>query len=101
MFEVSPARRYTPVGELIRYLIMKRLCQGPAPVEELDKIAEEAVRKAGVKYDWRVWPELLRKEVVVEGGLARLTPYGRWLFENTRDIVVEYLRRVFGQVVSN
>ena len=95
MFEISPARRYSPVGELIRYLVMKRLYQGPAPVEEVEAIAKKAVEAAGVRYNWRIWPELLRKEVVVEGGVARLTGYGRWFFENTRDVLEAYLRRFF------
>ena len=95
MFEISPARRYSPVGELIRYEIMKRLYQGPAPVEEVEAIAKKAVEAAGVRYNWRIWPELLRKEVVVEGGVARLTPYGRWFFTEVKEILEKYLRRFF------
>jgi hypothetical protein len=33
--------RYTPVGEYIRLLVLKRLARGPAEVEEIDKLAEE------------------------------------------------------------
>ena len=85
--------RYSPVGEYLRIVIMQRLARGPAPVEELDKLAREAVEKTGIKYDWRVWPELLKREVVVKDGVAELTREGRWIYEQTREEVAEYLRR--------
>ena len=92
MMYVEPAR-YSPVGEYLRIVIMQRLARGPAPVEELDKLAKEAVEKVGIKYDWRVWPELLKREVAIKNGVAELTKEGRWIYEQTREEVAEYLKR--------
>ncbi|ABP51837.1 MULTISPECIES: hypothetical protein [Pyrobaculum] len=85
--------RYSPVGEYLRIVIMQRLARGSATVEELDKLAREAVEKVGIKYDWRVWPELLKREVVIKNGVAELTREGRWIYEQTREEVAEYLKK--------
>lgn len=73
---------------------MKRLYQGPAPVEEVDQLARRAVEKLGVRYDWRVWPRLLEREVAVRGGVAELTKAGRLIYEEARGEVEEWLRRL-------
>jgi vacuolar-type H+-ATPase subunit E/Vma4 len=88
--------RYTPVGEYLRLLILRRLARGPAKVEEIDRIVREAVERLGIRYDWRVWPRLLEGEVEFRGGVAVITPRGRWIFENTADEVAEYVRRRLG-----
>lgn len=85
--------RYSPVGEYLRIIIMQRLARGSATVEELDKLAREAVEKVGIKYDWRVWPELLKREVVIKNGVAELTKEGRWIYEQTKEEVAEYLKK--------
>jgi hypothetical protein len=88
--------RYTPVGEYIRLLVLKRLARGPARVEEIDRMVEEAVEALGVRYDWRVWPRLLEGEVEVRGDTAVITQRGRWILEQTADEVAEYVRRRLG-----
>lgn len=92
--------RYSPVGEYIRLVVMYRLAKGPASVEEIDKIASEAVRRLGVKYDWRVWPKLLEREVAIKGDVAELTKEGRWILEQTREEVEEYVKRTLGVALS-
>lgn len=89
-------QRYSPVGEYLRLVIMKRLSQGPAPVEEINELAKKAVEKAGVKYDWRVWPQLLKREVAVRDGVAELTREGRWIYEQTREEVAAYIGKKLG-----
>jgi hypothetical protein len=42
--------RYTPVGEYLRLLILRRLARGPAPVEEVDELARRAVERLGIRY---------------------------------------------------
>jgi vacuolar-type H+-ATPase subunit E/Vma4 len=88
--------RYTPVGEYIRLLVLKRLARGPAPVEEVDELARRAVETLGIKYDWRVWPRLLEGEVEVRGGIAVITPRGRWILELTSEEVAEYVKKRLG-----
>ncbi|MFZ8808415.1 MAG: hypothetical protein ACO2PN_09960 [Pyrobaculum sp.] len=88
--------RYSPVGEYLRLLILRRLARGPAKVEEIDKLAEEAVRRLHVRYDWRVWPRLLAKEVEVKEGIAVITLYGRWILEVTSDEVAKYVEKTLG-----
>ncbi|WP_435960091.1 hypothetical protein, partial [Pyrobaculum sp.] len=85
------ARRYSPVGEYLRLVIMERLIKGPATVEEINGLAKKAVEGVGIKYDWRVWPELLKREVVVKDGVAELTKEGRWIYEQTKEEVLEYV----------
>ncbi|AFA40602.1 hypothetical protein Pogu_2575 [Pyrobaculum oguniense TE7] len=85
--------RYSPVGEYLRLVVMQRLAQGPASVEEINRLAKEAVEKVGIKYDWRVWPELLKREVAIKNGVAELTREGKWIYEQTREEVAEYLKR--------
>lgn len=92
----AQSMRYSPVGEYIRLVVLQRLAKGPAPVEELDELARKAVERAGVRYDWRIWPELVRREVVVKDGVVELTAEGRWLLEKTKDVVAEYVRRTLG-----
>ncbi len=94
--EVSKYIRYTPVGEYVRLLVLKRLARGPAEVEEIDKLAEEAVRRLHVRYDWRVWPKLLEGEVGIRGGVVTITPRGRWILELTGEEVAKYIERTLG-----
>jgi hypothetical protein len=76
--------------------ILKRLARGPASIEEIDRMVEEAVRRLGVRYDWRVWPRLLEGEVEFRDGVAVITPRGRWILENTADEVARYVQRRLG-----
>jgi len=87
---------YTPVGEYLRLLILRRLTRGPAKVEEVDRMVREAVEALGVRYDWRVWPRLVEGEVEVRGGIAVITPRGRWILEQTEEEVVAYVRKRLG-----
>jgi vacuolar-type H+-ATPase subunit E/Vma4 len=88
--------RYTPVGEYLRLVVLRRLSKGPAPVEEVDELARRAVERLGVKYNWRVWPRLLEGEVEIRGGVVAITPRGRWILELTGEEVAEYVRRRLG-----
>jgi hypothetical protein len=88
--------RYTPVGEYIRLLVLKRLAGGPASVGEIDRMVEEAVKRLHVKYDWRVWPKLLEGEVEVRGGVAVITPRGRRILELAGEEIARYVRRRLG-----
>jgi len=88
--------RYTPVGEYLRLLILRRLSRGPAEVEEIDRMVEEAVEALGVRYDWRAWPRLVEGEVEVRGGIAVITPRGRWILEQTEEEVAKYVRKRLG-----
>ncbi len=90
---IAQYAKYSPVGEYLRLVIMRRLAAGPAAVEEINDLAREAVERIGVKYDWKVWPELLKREVAIRGGVAELTPTGRWIYEQTREEVAEYVRK--------
>jgi hypothetical protein len=94
--EVSKYIRYTPVGEYLRLLILKRLARGPAKVEEIDKLAEEAVGRLHVRYDWRVWPKLLEGEVEIRDGTAVITPRGKWILEQTSEEVAKYVEKRLG-----
>lgn len=91
---------YSPVGEYLRLVILQRLAKGPASVEEINDVARRAVEKTGFKYDWRVWPRLLEREVAVKDGVAELTPLGRWIYEQTREEVAEYVKKVLGPILS-
>ena len=88
--------RYTPVGEYVRLLVLKRLACGPAKVEEIDRMVEEAVEALGVRYDWRVWPRLLEGEVEIRGGVVAITQRGRWILEQTEEEVAAYVRKRLG-----
>jgi vacuolar-type H+-ATPase subunit E/Vma4 len=88
--------RYTPVGEYLRLLILKRLARGPAKVEEVDRMVREAVEALGVRYDWRVWPKLLEGEVEIKGGVATITQRGKWILEMTGEEVAAYVRKRLG-----
>ena len=87
------SRRFSPVGEYIRLVIMERLAKGPATVEELEALAKRAVEAFGVRYDWRVWPELLRREILIKDGIVELTKEGRWIYEQTKEEVAEYVKK--------
>jgi len=95
MEEISYVR-YSPIGEYLRLVILQRLSKGPAPVKEIDKLAEETVRQLHMRYDWRVWPRLLEGEVEVRGGIAVITPRGRWILEQTKEEVAKYVRKRLG-----
>jgi len=88
--------RYTPVGEYLRLKILRRLSKGPAPVEEVDELARRAVEALGVRYDWRVWPKLVEGEVEIRGGIAVITPRGRWILEQTEEEVAKYVKKRLG-----
>jgi hypothetical protein len=88
--------RYTPVGEYLRLVVLRRLSKGPAPVEEVDRMVREAVEALGVRYDWRVWPKLVEGEVEVRGGVVAITPRGRRILELTGEEVAEYVRKRLG-----
>jgi vacuolar-type H+-ATPase subunit E/Vma4 len=88
--------RYTPVGEYLRLVVLRRLSKEPAPVEEVDELARRAVEALGVRYDWRVWPKLLEGEVEFRGGVVTITPRGRWILELTGEEVAEYVRKRLG-----
>jgi len=92
--------RYTPVGEYIRLLVLKRLARGPAGVGEIDRMVEEAVEALGIRYDWRVWPKLLEGEVEIRDGTAVITPRGRWILEQTGEEVAKYLEKTLGVTLS-
>ncbi|RFA97677.1 hypothetical protein [Pyrobaculum aerophilum] len=85
--------RYSPVGEYLRLVIMQRLTKGPATVEEINGLAKKVVEGVGIKYDWRVWPELLRREILIKDGVVELTKEGRWIYEQTKEEVLEYVKR--------
>jgi len=88
--------RYTPVGEYLRLLILRRLARGPAKVEEVDRMVEEAVEALGVRYDWRVWLRLVEGEVEIRGGIAVITPRGRRILELTEEEVAKYVKKRLG-----
>jgi len=88
--------RYTPVGEYVRLLVLKRLTRGPAKVEEVDRMVREAVEALGVRYDWRVWLRLVEGEVEIRGGIAVITPRGRRILELTGEEVAAYVRKRLG-----
>jgi len=88
--------RYTPVGEYIRLLVLKRLARGPAEVEEIDLMIREAVEALGVRYDWRAWPRLLEGEVEVKDGVVAITQRGRWILEQTEEEVAKYVKKKLG-----
>jgi len=88
--------RYTPVGEYLRLLILRRLSRGPAKVEEIDRMVREAVEALGVRYDWRAWPKLLEGEVEIRGGVVTITPRGRWILEQTEEEVAKYVKKWLG-----
>jgi hypothetical protein len=88
--------RYSPTGEYLRLVILRRLARGPARTEEIDKLAEEAVRRLHVRYDWRVWLRLLEGEAEVRGDVVTITPRGRWILEITGEEVAEYVKKWLG-----
>ncbi|MBP1449301.1 MAG: hypothetical protein JZD41_04725 [Thermoproteus sp.] len=69
----------TPVGELVRYVVLARLARGPTPVEEIEALVRAAVERTGRKFDWRIWPQLLAREIAIENDVARLTERDRFL----------------------
>ncbi|GEM_PF-619591 len=95
------ATYYTPVGEYLRFVIMKSLEPAPLAVAEVEKIAEETIRKLGIKYDWRVWPSLFDGEVEIREGYVYLTPMGRIILtkaEKTAGQIRDMLGRLSRQV---
>jgi hypothetical protein len=91
-----PSSVMAPLPLLGFVTILKRLARGPASIEEIDRAAEEVVRRLGVRYDWRVWPKLFEGEVEFRGGVVAITPRGMWIFENTADEVVQYVKKWLG-----
>ena len=88
--------RYTPVGEYVRLLVLKRLARGPVKVEEIDRMVREAVEALGVRYDWRAWSRLVEGEVEIRGGMVAITPRGRWILEQTEEEVAKYVKKRLG-----
>jgi vacuolar-type H+-ATPase subunit E/Vma4 len=88
--------KFTPVGEYLRLVILRRLSRGPAAVEEIETLAKRTVEALGVRYDWRVWPKLLEGEVEVRGGVVVITQRGKWILENTADEVSKYVKKWLG-----
>jgi hypothetical protein len=88
--------RYTPVGEYLRLVVLQRLAKGPVPVKEIDKLAEDTIRRLHVRYDWRVWPQLLDGEVEIRDSTATITPRGRWILEQTSEEVARYVQKWLG-----
>ena len=88
--------RYTPVGEYLRLLILRRLACGPAKVEEVNELAKRAVEALGIKYNWRVWPRLVEGEVEFREGVVTITPRGRWILEQTEEEVAKYVKKWLG-----
>jgi hypothetical protein len=88
--------KFTPVGEYLRLVILRRLNEGPAATEEIDELARRAVERLGIRYDWRVWPRLLEGEVEVRGGTAVITQRGRWILEQTGEEIARYVKRRLG-----
>ena len=84
------------MGEYVRLLVLKRLARGPAKVEEIDRMVEEAVRRLHVRYDWKVWPKLVEGEVEIRGGIAVITPRWRRILELTGEEVAAYVRKRLG-----
>jgi len=96
MEALNYAVRYSPVGEYLRLLILQRLAKGPAPIEEVDEMVKSAVERLNMRYNWKVWPRLLEREVEIKDGVARITPRGRWMLEQTFDVVAEYVQKWLG-----
>jgi hypothetical protein len=92
----GPQIKFTPVGEYLRLLILKKLTRGPAATEEIDELARRAVEALGVRYDWRVWPRLLEGEVEVKDGTAVITPRGRRILEVAGEEIARYVKRRLG-----
>ncbi|ABL87908.1 conserved hypothetical protein [Pyrobaculum islandicum DSM 4184] len=88
--------RFSPIGEYLRLVILRRLSRGPAKIEEINELAKRVVQNVGIKYDWRIWPELLKKEVIIKDGVVEITHFGRWIFEQTSEEVAEYIKRTLG-----
>ncbi len=87
---------YTPVGEYVRLLVLKRLARGPAKVEEIDLMVRETVEALGVRYDWQAWPRLVEGEVEFKDGVVTITPRGRWILELTGEEVAKYVKKRLG-----
>ncbi len=96
MAEYSMYVKFTPVGEYIRILVLKRLVKGATKIEEIDRIVKEAVETLGVRYDWRIWPRLLSREVEIKDGVVKITSFGMWILEQTGDEVENYVRKFLG-----
>jgi hypothetical protein len=88
--------RYTPVGEYLRLVILQRLAKGPAPIEEVNELAKRVVEEIGIRYNWRVWPKLLAREVEVKDNVVELTHVGRWILEQTGEEVAKYVKKTLG-----
>jgi len=88
--------RYSPIGEYLRLVVLQRLAKGPAPLEEVNELVRMAVEKIGMRYDWKVWPKLLAREVEVKDGIAVITPHGRWILEQTGEEVARYVQKWLG-----
>jgi len=96
MAEYSMYAKFTPMGEYIRILVLKRLVKGATKIEEIDRIVKEAVETLGVRYDWRIWPRLLNREVEIKDGVVKITSFGMWILEQTGDEVENYVRKFLG-----
>ena len=88
--------RYSPMGEYLRLLVLRKLSNGSARVEEIDQMVKEAVEQLGMRYSWNVWPKLLNGEVEIKDGIATITPRGRWILEQTNKEITEYVKKWLG-----
>jgi vacuolar-type H+-ATPase subunit E/Vma4 len=89
--------KFTPVGEYLRLVILRRLSEGPAAVEEIEALAKRIVEALGVRYDWKVWPRLFQGgEVEVRGGVVSITQRGKWILELTGEEVARYVKKRLG-----
>ncbi len=91
--------KFTPVGEYLRLVILRRLSRGPAATEEIDALARRAVERLGVRYDWRVWPRLVEGEVEFREGVVSITQRGKWILELTGEEVARYVKKWLGAEV--
>jgi hypothetical protein len=92
----GPQIKFTPVGEYLRLLVLRRLREGPASVEEIDELARRAVERLGIRYDWRAWPRLLEGEVEVREGVVAITPRGKWILEVAGGEIARYVKKRLG-----
>jgi hypothetical protein len=96
MMYTPPQIKFTPIGEYLRLLVLRRLREGPASVEGLDEIVRRAVERLSIRYDWRIWPKLLEGEVEFRGDTAVITPRGKWILEQTGEEVARYVKKWLG-----
>ncbi len=94
MMDITPVITFSPIGELIRLVVLKHLAvKGEAAVDEINNIAKKVVEAVGIKYDWTVWPRLFTREIVISNGIVRMTEFGRMVLKETEEIVILKLKK--------